>query len=120
MKWVTGTNWGISTKQLLDKMNWLSIYQLAIYHSVLLLWKIKKYEEASHTIEILQKSEKSKPRIDLTSRIWSRKASYYYYKLGDDVRKQNKISTFKKSLKTWIKTNVPVSEELEDPGPRAC
>ena len=69
MKWITGIKWGISTKQLLDKVNWLSIYQLAIYHSVLLLWKIKKYEEPSRTIEILQKSEKSKPRIDLTSRI---------------------------------------------------
>ena len=68
-KWVTGTKWGISTKQLLDKMNWLSIYQLAIYHSVLLLWKVKKFEEPCRTIEILQRSEKTRPRIDLTSRI---------------------------------------------------
>ena len=99
MKWVTGLRWGISTKQLLDKINWLSIFQLAIYHSVLLLWKVKKFEEPSHTLEILKRNEKTKPRIDLTSRIGSRKAVFYYNKLGEDIRTQRKISTFKKGLK---------------------
>ena len=117
MRWVTGTNLGISTKQLLDKMNWLSIHQLAIYHSVLLLWKIKKHKEPRRTIEILQKSDKSKPRIELTSRIWSKKSSYYYNKLENDVRNLKKISAFKRNLRNWIKTNVPVSEDSGDPGP---
>ena len=89
---------------------------MAIYHSVLLLWKVKKFDEPSRTIEILQKSDKMKPRIDLTSRIWSRKAIFYYNKLGENIRSQRKISTFKKGLKSWIKINVPISEECGDPG----
>ena len=98
-------------------MNWLSIHQLAIYHSVLLLWKIKKHKEPRRTIEILQNSDKSKPRIELTSRIWSKKSSYYYNKLENDVRKLKKISAFKRNLRNWIKTNVPVSEDSGDPDP---
>ena len=46
MKWITGENLGISTRKLLDKLDWLSIFQLAIYHSVLLLWKVKKQQGA--------------------------------------------------------------------------
>ena len=98
-------------------MNWLSIFQLAIYHSILLLWKVNKFEEPSRTIEILQRSGKSKPRIELTSRTWSRKAVIYFNKLGEELRTQRKISTFKKGLKNWIKQNVPISEECDDPGP---
>ena len=41
MKWITGENLGISTRKLLEKLGWLSIFQLNIYHSVLLLWKVK-------------------------------------------------------------------------------
>ena len=45
MKWITGENLGISTRTLLDKLGWLSIFQLAIYHSVLLLWKVNNKNE---------------------------------------------------------------------------
>ena len=74
MKWITGENLGISTRKLLDKLDWLSIFQLAIYHSVLLLWKVKNKKEPSCTIEILKRNTKIKLRIELTERTWSRKA----------------------------------------------
>merc|ERR1712105_329572 len=75
MKWVTGIKIGISTKQLLDKLGWLSIYQLAIYHSVLLYWKVKNKQEPSRIVELLQLSQNSNHRIELTGRIWSKLAS---------------------------------------------
>ena len=81
MKWITGENLGISTRKLLDKLGWLSIFQLAIYHSMLLLWKVKNKKEPSRTIEILKRNIKIKPRIELTERIWSRKAVNYFNKL---------------------------------------
>ena len=90
MRWVTGINMGLSTKQLLDKMGWLSMYQLAIYHSVLLIWKIKNKMEPKRTTQILQTSLYSKPRIDLTSRIWSKIASKYFNKLDPNVKKLKK------------------------------
>ena len=115
MKWVTGSNLGISTKQLLDKMNWLSIYQLAIYHSVLLLWKIKHKLEPKRTTEILKMSEKSKPRIELTSRIWSKIALNHCSKLDNDLKNTKKIGAFKRKLRNWIKINVPLCEDSGDP-----
>ena len=95
MKWITGENLGISTRKLLDKLGWLSIFQLAIYHSVLLLWKVNNKNEPSHTNEILKRNTKTRPRIYLTERTWSRKAVYYFNKLGDDNRALKKLSTFK-------------------------
>ena len=117
MKWITGENLGISTRKLLEKLGWLSIFQLTIYHSVLLLWKVKNKNEPSHTIEILKRNAKTRPRIELTERIWSRKAVHYFNKLGSEIRTLEKISTFKVELKHWIKTNVPISEDNIDPWP---
>ena len=90
MRWVTGINIGLNTKQLLDKMGGLSIYQLAIYHSVLLIWKVKNKLEPKRTTELLQLSQHSKPRIELTSRIWSKIASNYFNKLEPNVKKLKK------------------------------
>ena len=42
LKWVTGNYFG-SLNQLLKETKWLSVYQLAIYHSVLLFWKVKTF-----------------------------------------------------------------------------
>jgi len=81
--------------------------------------KLKNTRNPGETIEILQKSDKSKPRIELTSRIWSKKSSYYYNKLENDVRNLKKISAFKRNLRNWIKTNVPMSEDSGDPDPGA-
>ena len=107
---------GLSTKQLLDKMGWLSMYQLAIYHSVLLIWKIKNKMEPKRTTQILQTSQYSKSRIDLTSRIWSKIASKYFNKLEPNVKKlKKKIGAFKRNLRNWIKLNVPLSEDSGDP-----
>ena len=115
MRWVTGIKIGLSTKQLLDKMGWLSIYQLAIYHSVLLIWKVKSKQEPKRTTELLQYSHNSTPRIELTSRIWSKVASTYFNKLEPNVKNLKKIGAFKRTLKNWIKLNVPLSEDTGDP-----
>ena len=115
MRWVTGIKIGLSTKQLLDKMGWLSIYQLAIYHSVLLLWKVKRKQEPKRTTELLQLSHNSTPRIELTSRIWSKVASTYFNKLEPNVKNFKKSGAFKRTLKNWIKQNVPLSEDTGDP-----
>ena len=95
MKWITGENLGISIRKLLDKLDWLSIFQLAIYHIVLLLWKVNNNNEPIRTIEYLKRNVKTKPRIKLTKRIWSRKAVYYFNKLGEDIRTLKRLSTFK-------------------------
>ena len=114
---VTGINIGLSTKQLLDKMGWLSIYQLAIYHSILLFWKVNNKLEPKRTVEILNRNQYSKPRIELTSRVWSKIAPNYFNKLDPNIKKLKKIGAFKRTLKNWIKLNVPLSEDSEDPIP---
>ena len=96
-------------------MGWLSIYQLAIYHSVLLFWKVKCKQQPKRTIELLHLSQISTPRIELTSRIWSKLASTYFNRLEPNVQNMKKIGAFKRTLKNWIKQNVPLSEDTGDP-----
>ena len=38
---VTRLAWGTSTHHLLNQIGWLSVRQLYVYHSLLLLWKIR-------------------------------------------------------------------------------
>ena len=110
LKWVTGKYNG-SLRQLLEDTGWLSIYQLAIYHSVLLFWKVKWKERPKRLVRRMKLAEEKKARLLITDRVWSRIAERFFKKVEQSLEGVQKISEAKNILKKWVKTNVPLSEE---------
>ena len=109
LKWVTGKYNG-SLRQLLEDMGWLSIYKLAIYHSVLLLWKVKWKGRPERLLRRIKMAEETEARLLITERIWSRTSVKFFRDVEHLLSGVLRISEAKNVLRKWIKSNVPLSE----------
>ena len=112
--WVCNVPKWTKTKELLDKVGWLSINQLVYYHSALTMWKVFKYNEPKNNMKNINHRSLHKGRIDLTRRTWSQRTLDFYNSLPMDVKNEPKISLFKSKIKKWIKMNIPIHEEELD------
>ena len=106
--WVSGLPRWTRTRDLLAGLGWLSIYQLSLYHSLLLIWKARHFGEPVRNVRMLD--ARNEGRIELTRRTLTVSADKLYWKLPINIRSLKKISLYKKSLKSWIKLNVPLEE----------
>ena len=95
----------------MEATKWLSVYQLAIYHSVLLLWKVKTSGKPDRLARRLKTAEDTVARLQITERIWSRTAERFYRKVENQLSGVLKISEAKTILRNWIKSNIPLFEE---------
>ena len=98
-------------KQLLEETGWLSVYQLAIYHTVLLYWKVKWKEKLERLVRRIKAAEDTMARLLITDRIWSRTAQRFYRKVECLLDGVHRISEAKTVLRKWIKMYVPLSEQ---------
>ena len=110
LKWVTGMYNG-SLRQLLLKTGWLSVYQLAIYHSVLLFWKVKRNGRPDRLLRRMKIREEAVARLLMTERIWSRMAERCFRRIENELNGVLRISEAKTILRKWIKSEIPLYEE---------
>ena len=90
------------------------VYQLAIYHSVLLFWKVKWKGKPERLLRRIKMAEDTVARLLITERIWSRTAERFFRKVEHLLAGVQRISEAKNVLRKWIKTNVPLSKQYED------
>ena len=95
---------------MMHELNWLSINQLAFYHSALSIWKIERMGEPKRNYNSIIRGNERNGRIDLTDRIWSIRAQEIYRRMNSSVTGAGKVSQFKKRLKVWIRSNIPHEE----------
>ena len=110
MCWVLSKPFWTKTSELLNEMNWLSIYQLACYHSILLLWKVNIHKAPLNNLKNIEMSRNMRGRLKKTRRIWSIRSLELFDELPLEIKQCQKISKFKKLLKKWIGTNIPIEE----------
>ena len=108
--WITGKPKWTNTNILLKSVDWLSIYQLATYHTLLTIWKIFKFKTPSRNLDALIRGSEKQGRIELTDRLWSIKTQAIFWSLDISLRMETKVSKFKSGLKKWVKTNIPIEE----------
>ena len=110
LKWVTD-KYGGSLRQLLEETGWLSVYQLAIYHSVLLFWKVKWKGKPDRLMRRMRMAEETVARLMITEQIWSRTAERFFRRVEHLLIGVQRISEAKSILRKWIKSNIQLSEE---------
>ena len=98
-------------RELLVATKWMSVFQLAIYHSLLLYLKVRYHRTPERMIRRLNTSENSFARLLIRERVWSRIADRYYRMVEISLQNISKISVAKRILSEWVKTNVPIAEE---------
>ena len=118
---VTRLEWGTSTHTLLKQIGWLSVQQLYVYHSLLLLWKIQTFKKPRFLEEQFTRhfpyqtrratssclSVSAKPRTELCRRSFVYSSTLNWNKLPYDLRIETKLETFKAKLKIWVRNNIP-------------
>ena len=95
MCWILGVPWWTRTNYLLEQLNWLSIYQLAWYHSLLLVWKVTIDKKPANNYDNLAHSKPNAGRLKLPKRIWSVRASNTFLTLPLEIRNTMKLSEAK-------------------------
>ena len=119
---VTKLDWYTTTSKLLSQCGWLSIRQLIFYHSLLMIFKIKIDKKPVYFHQKLSKHFKYRTRLASTNGVKinvkiTKELSYqnflyrfsqHWNELPVDLRQTEDIKTFKKNLKNWVLSNVPV------------
>jgi hypothetical protein len=122
---VTKKPWSTPVKNLLAECGWLSVRQLAMYHTVLIVFKVLKTGTPSYinsmfstdyrrmTRQALQGEIKPSPmrsvaRQELANKSFRFRAVHDYNLLPVQIKEAASPNLFKKSAKKWIMENIPI------------
>ena len=96
-----------------DKLDWLTVNQLIVYHSLLQVHRVRFSQEPEYMNQFLNKDSRTGriciPKINLTLVMESfmYRGATLWNSLPSDIRRIKKIRSFKKEIRTWIKMNMP-------------
>ena len=127
---VTRANWFTPTEDLLLQCGWLSVNQLIVYHSLILVYKVldKKspvylYEKLSGVFPYKTRfSTQEKIRIggsqpalrELSQRSFICRSSKQWNQLPALLKISPTVKIFKKELFKWVLNNVPTKPNIDD------
>ena len=98
---------------MFDRLGWLSVNQLVTYHTVLQVFKIRKSQEPEYLYDILGIDNRNghiivtNTGLSLAKKSFTFRGSELWNNLPSDIRKIQKIGTFKKACRDWVKDNIP-------------
>ena len=106
-RWVIGQRRRTRVIDLMKETGWLTVKEMNITQSCILMWKVLHLERPGHVRARLQtdnewKLEIKNTRIQFTERGWRWKTSPIWNSLPDWMRAETKVSAFKRNMRTWI------------------
>ena len=120
---VTRLDWSTPIEEILKQCGWLSVHQLAVYHSVLLVFKVMQKESPTYLHGMFNTKYQHRtrqadsgvlkqiycPKLSLTSHSFRFQASSYFNGLPSSIRTAETPQQFKQQVKKWIVENISVS-----------
>ena len=121
-------DWTNSTVQNLGTLGWLSINQMIFYHTVLLMFKLKRsravggppaptylmnmfnweYYYETRQAEAGVVKPLGVPRLDVSKQSFRYRAAEMYNKVPVELTNYDSVKMFKTAVKSWIIQNIPV------------
>ena len=98
--------------ELYDSLGWMTVHQLAVYHSLLIVMKIRKTMEPEYLFDQLShenfrgKIIVLNTHLSLAKRSFCSRAADCWNKLPEDMKNSECFQKFKKELKDWVCSNV--------------
>ena len=123
-RYITKSSWYTPRKELMEKCNWLSVKQLAAYHSLVVTHKTLLSQQPRYLYEKFSNPYPCNTRLAATNSIridesfnadlsialssfrW--RASALYNTLPVGLRAEKKLSKFKAGLKDWVKGGIDI------------
>ena len=109
---VTHAGWRTSRQVIFGQVGWLSVNQLAFYHTALSTFRIRQSQEPEYLHSIMNRNNRANriivPNTELTlaKKSYCFRGSEQWNSLPENLRSIDKISFFKTQLKKWIPKNV--------------
>ena len=119
---VTKLDWYTPTAELLKQCGWLSVHQLVVYHSVVLVYRVlqnksPRFLHSMFSAEYTYNTKQARGGIirhtrdldlGLTASSFRWRAARSFDDLPLEIRKLETVQKFKKATKLWIKQNIPL------------
>ena len=102
-----------SRNPMFDRLQWLTVNQLLVYHTLLQVYRIRHSGEPEYLFHILGKSSRNGristpvPKLQLVRDSFTYRGAHWWNSLPSDVRNMKKVSGFKRAVKKWIIDRVP-------------
>ena len=103
-----------SRNAMYDKLKWLTVKQLIVYHTLLCVYRIRKNREPEYLASILCRDSLhgsgrilvENIKLELQRYSFTYRGAMDWNKLPPDLRLEPKLNKFKAGLKEWIAENV--------------
>ena len=116
---VTKVSWFTATRQLLKQCGWMSIKQLVFYHTALTMHKTLKSGKPVYTRQKLTHDFPYQTRQATGGHVrhsldsvaegsFISRGTTAYNRIPDSLRSTSSLPLFKKKLKNWTLTNIPI------------
>ena len=95
-----------------ERLGWMSVQQLIVYHTLLAVHRIRKSKEPEYLASSLLRENYrgniivENSRLGLYKNSFVPRGSILWNKLPGDLRNIDKIGNFKKELRNWVGDNV--------------
>ena len=100
-------------KHLYDITGWLTVSQLVVYHSLLMIYKIRKSREPEYLAKFFLNETRTgrimEPciKLGLAQKSFCIRGTSCWNTLPPSIRNSTKLGEFKRKLKLWIIQNIP-------------
>ena len=98
---------------MFDKLDWLSVNQLIVYHTLITVYKIRSSSEPKYLATKLNRDNQygriilPKYNLELAERGFITRGSRLWNSVPATIRTISNIGSFKRELKKWTKENIP-------------
>ena len=97
-----------------DKLGWLTVNQLIVYHTLISVYRIRDSKEPEYLANILGNTSRQGQntiiveniKLGLVRRSFTNRGARQWNMLPAALREEPKIGKFKKALKKWVLENV--------------
>ena len=96
----------MSREDMLKETGWLLVWQNIVYHSIMLMWKVRNYRNQARLVFWMQRKYGRRARIETTERCWTKSTVQYYNMLDRGTMRGENIKKVKTYAKGWVKENV--------------
>ena len=99
---------------LFKHLGWLTFNQLITYHILLMIKRVRISKEPDYLYRLLSKDSRNgrimveNTALSLATRSFCYRGANEWNKLPLELRRKDKIDSFKKALRKWIEENVPM------------
>ena len=102
-----------NVRKLMEDSKWMTVKEMARFHSLVTLWKIRKYGVPQQLANLYTEGddgtlETPRPRLQTARNSFKWRSACWWRETPQQIREIGTLNSFKKSLRKWVIGTRPV------------